>query len=120
MSNNSGKKAVAIIAGVAVIAIVGAAALYLVDVDQTQEARLPGVEVTTTDGQMPKFDVDVADVDVSMEEGSVTVPTVGMKTETVEVEVPAGVETGSTEVGVKMPTISVDKPKEDNPADNPQ
>ena len=108
-----------IIAAVAGVAVIGLAALYLVDVDQTKEARLPTVNVDVAEGQMPKFDVDVADVDISMEKSSVTVPTVGMETETVEVEVPSGVETGTKEMSISLPSLSVDKPKEDSPADKP-
>lgn len=43
------------------------------DVKQTQEGKLPDVEVK--DGQVPKYDVDAADVDVKTEEKSITVPT---------------------------------------------
>lgn len=43
------------------------------DVKQTQEGKLPDVEVK--DGQVPKYDVDAADVDVKTEEKTITVPT---------------------------------------------
>lgn len=63
---SSGKKLGAWITGGVAILAVGAATIYLVDVDQTQEARLPtiDVDVSAESGQMPKFDVDVADVNV--------------------------------------------------------
>ena len=44
------------------------------DVDQTQEAELPEVEVK--DGQMPEYDVETADVDVGTEEKTIEVPDV--------------------------------------------
>lgn len=43
------------------------------DMKQTQEGKLPDVEVK--DGQVPKYDVDAADVDVKTEEKVITVPT---------------------------------------------
>jgi hypothetical protein len=43
------------------------------NVRQTQEAKAPEVEVK--DGQMPKYDVDTADVSVGTEKREVTVPT---------------------------------------------
>lgn len=43
------------------------------DMKQTQEGKLPDVEVK--DGQVPKYDVDAADVDVKTEEKTITVPT---------------------------------------------
>jgi hypothetical protein len=44
-----------IAAGVAAIAIVaaGVVAYYMVDIDQTREARLPNVDVTVEGGQAP-------------------------------------------------------------------
>ena len=44
------------------------------DVDQTQEAELPEVEVKG--GQMPEFDVETADVDVGTKETTIEVPDV--------------------------------------------
>lgn len=44
------------------------------DVDQTEEAEMP--EVNVEGGNMPEFDVETADVDVGSEEVTVDVPTV--------------------------------------------
>ena len=44
------------------------------DVDQTEEAELPEVDVEG--GNMPEFDVETADVEVGEEEVTVDVPTV--------------------------------------------
>lgn len=120
-NENSGKKFGAFVLGGIALLAVGAAALYLIDVDQTKEARLPTVDVNVSaeSGQMPAFDVDVADVDVGMKETTVTVPGVDVETKTIEIEVPVDANVEGKEVGVKIPTIDVDKPKEDDPADNP-
>ncbi len=54
------------------------------DVEQTREGELPEVDVQG--GQMPAYDVDAPDVDVSMEESKVKVPDVDvdMKEKTIE------------------------------------
>lgn len=62
-----------IIGGIAILAI-GAAAIYLTDIDLTQTAEMP--EVSVEGGQMPAVDMDVADVEVGSEEVTVEVPTV--------------------------------------------
>lgn len=118
-SAKSGLKATTIIIGAVAIAGVIVAGLYLVDLDQTQEARLPDVDVQVSEGQMPKFDVDVADVKVGSREVEVEVPTVGVETKTIEIEVPVDVDGGTTTETVSVPTIDIDKPAEDNPADEP-
>lgn len=119
-SKGSGGKITAILLGTAAIAAIAVAGLYLVDVDQTQEARLPEVSVDVAEGQMPKFDVDVADVNLESKEVEVSVPTVGVETETrtIEVEVPVDVDAGMSDTNVTVPTIDIDRPEEDNPADN--
>ncbi len=46
------------------------------DVDQTKEGSLPEVEVNTSGGQMPEFDVDGPTVNVGTEKKTIDVPTV--------------------------------------------
>ncbi|MEM8525655.1 MAG: hypothetical protein AAGG68_13520 [Bacteroidota bacterium] len=58
------------------------------DVDQTQKAEMPEVDVDVTEGQMPKFDVDWADVDVTTRTKTVEVPKVVVVMEEEEIEVP--------------------------------
>ena len=65
------KPGIIIAAILAVVAI--AFGVYMIDVDQTQEAQLPEVEIEG--GQMPEFNAEVGDVDVEEEEVTVTVPT---------------------------------------------
>lgn len=45
------------------------------DVDQTKEGELPDVDVNTSGGQMPEFDVQGPEVNVGMENQTVQVPT---------------------------------------------
>lgn len=47
------------------------------DVDQTKEAELPEVEVKG--GQVPEFDVETADVDVTTKKQTIEVPDVDVK-----------------------------------------
>lgn len=54
--------------------VLSAFALAACDVEQTEEAELPEVDVQG--GQMPEFDADVADVEVGTEEKTIDVPTV--------------------------------------------
>ena len=58
-------------------------------VRQTQEGEMPDVKVESEGGQLPKYDVDAPDVDVTTKETEVTVPTdVDVKTEKRTVKVP--------------------------------
>lgn len=65
-------------ARVAFTALLAAAAVTACDVDQVREGRLPDVDVDVEAGELPAYDVDVADVDVGMEEDTIIVshPTV--------------------------------------------
>ncbi|MFM7349139.1 MAG: hypothetical protein ACKO01_06575 [Erythrobacter sp.] len=47
------------------------------DVDQTKEAKLPDVDVKG--GQMPEYDVQPADVDVTTKKTTIEVPDVDIK-----------------------------------------
>ena len=64
-------------------------------VEQTREAQVPDVDVRAEGGQMPQYDVDTADVDVTTERRNVSVPDVDVSTEEKQVEVP--------DVNVTMP-----------------
>ncbi|NNK16602.1 MAG: hypothetical protein HKP51_06835 [Sulfitobacter sp.] len=77
------------------LAVVG---FYMVDIDQTQETRLPDVDVSVEGGQMPKFDAEVGSVELTQEEVTVEVP---------EVEVTMEEET------VTVPGISITPPSND-------
>lgn len=44
-------------------------------VRQTEEGKMPDVDVSAEGGKMPEYDVDTADVDVKTEKREVEVPT---------------------------------------------
>ena len=69
-----------LIALIVVVALVVAAfAFGLINIDQTQSAKLPDVKVETTGGQAPKFAVDTAKVDVGTKDETIKVPTVDVE-----------------------------------------
>lgn len=76
--------AVIFAAAVGILAI--GAAVYMIDVDQTQQAELP--TVTVEGGQMPAFDAEVGSVQVTEETMEVAVPDVDVTMEDTEVTVP--------------------------------
>lgn len=63
---------------IAVFTALGGVALALsaCDVEQTEEAELPEVNVETSGGNMPEYDVDTADVELKTEERTVEVPVI--------------------------------------------
>jgi hypothetical protein len=58
--------------------LVGASCLAIAacDVDQTKEGDMPEVDVNTSGGQLPEFNVEGPDVNVGTENKTVEVPTV--------------------------------------------
>lgn len=62
-------------AAVAAVMLV-AGTVYMVDIDQTEEAALP--DVTIEGGNLPEFEAEVGDVSVG--ETTVTVPTLEIET----------------------------------------
>ena len=75
------------------LALITLAALSACDVDQTKEGDLP--EVNVSGGQLPEYDVDVANVTVGTTNEQIEVPTIETETRNVEV-----------------PTIDVEQPKD--------
>ncbi len=65
-------RAILILLAVAALVLLGAMQLGLVRFDQTQTAQLPRLE----GGQAPKFEADVARIDVGTENKTVEVPRV--------------------------------------------
>ena len=74
-----------IITAVAVAVVIGAGAYYFVDIDQTQEAKLPNVDVTVEGGQAPDFDVNTGSIGVGSTEKTVTTPKIILEQEEVTV-----------------------------------
>ncbi len=68
-------KPITVILAVVVVALVVGFGFYMVDIDQTEEARLPDVDVSVEGGNLPKFDADVGSVNIGQDEVTVTVPT---------------------------------------------
>lgn len=65
------------------------------EIVKKDDGRLPDVDVDVKGGNLPEFDVDWVDVDVALEEETVTVPKVKLVTE---------------EETVKVPKIDIDMP----------
>ena len=86
-------RTVLILLAIAALVLLVLFATGILDMNQTKEAKLPDVDVSASGGQAPAFDVDakevvvgttetnvsVPDVDVTSEEKTVDVPTVGVK-----------------------------------------
>lgn len=67
-----------VIAAIAIAILVGVG-IYMVDLDVTEEARLPDVDVSVEGGQMPEVDAQVGDIETGTEEVTVTVPTIDVQ-----------------------------------------
>jgi hypothetical protein len=72
--------------GVLMAALTMVVALGACSVEQTEEGELP--EVNVEGGNMPEYDVDAADVDITTDTATITVPDIDVSTETREVTVP--------------------------------
>ena len=81
------------------IAAAVAAAVYMIDIDQTQEGALPDVDISVEGGQLPEFDAEVG--------------TVSLGETQVEVEIPEGKVITNTET-ITVPTLSGDAPGDAN------
>ncbi|MGR3761900.1 hypothetical protein ACUXV3_17475 [Roseobacteraceae bacterium NS-SX3] len=81
------KTASAVALGVAAVVAIGAA-VYMIDIDQTEEARLPDVDVSVEGGNLPKFDAEVGSVEVTEETATVPVPDVDVEMKEAEVKLP--------------------------------
>ena len=67
------------IVGVIVVVLLIIFGIYFVDIDQTEEASLPDVDVSVEGGNLPEVEADVGDVEVGEKEVTVTVPTVDVQ-----------------------------------------
>ena len=70
-------------------------------VRQTEEGKMPDVDVKVEDGKLPEYDVDTAKVDV--------------KTKTTEVDVPVDVDVKTKKQEIKVPDVDVTMPSEKKP-----
>lgn len=87
--------------------------LVACSVEQTEEGEMPDVEVQG--GDLPAYDVDAPDVDVTTEPTDVTVPDVDVTTEEETIELPEVDVTAPGEAGYED-----DDPAADAAADEPQ
>ncbi len=67
-----------IIGAVAAVALI-AFGIFFFDVNQTEEASLPDVDVTVEGGNMPEFDLESGEIETGTEEVTITVPTVDIE-----------------------------------------
>ncbi|MFN3172720.1 MAG: hypothetical protein ACE37E_18710 [Hyphomicrobiales bacterium] len=74
--------------GVAALAVVAYGAFYFIDVDQTQEARMPTVDIDVEGGQAPEFDVETGSVGVGTTTETIEVPDVEITTDEREITLP--------------------------------
>lgn len=68
-----------IVIGVLAALAIVAFGIYMIDLDMTEEARLPDVDVSVEGGNLPEVEAEVGDIDVGSEEVTVTVPTVDVE-----------------------------------------
>ncbi|WP_425038153.1 hypothetical protein [Primorskyibacter sp. S187A] len=62
----------AVVLGSVIVAAAIGFGIYMVDITQTEETRLP--EISIDGGQLPSFDADVGSIEMTEEEVTVTVP----------------------------------------------
>lgn len=91
---------------IAVIVIIGlvvaAFAFGFVNIDQIREGKAPTVKLETSGGQVPKFDVETAKIDIGKTKETVKVPTV---------------DVGSKDTQVTLPTITMERADDPNAKD---
>ncbi len=64
------------IIAVAVAAVAIGFGIYMVDIDQTEEARLPDVQLSVEGGNLPEFEAEVGDIETGTEEVTLEIPTI--------------------------------------------
>ena len=77
-----------VVIGAVAAAVVIAAGVYMIDIDQTQEARLPDVDVSVEPGALPEFEAEVGSIALTSEEVTVDVPEVEVTMEEKTITVP--------------------------------
>jgi hypothetical protein len=92
------------------------------EVEQTQEGRLPDVDIDARSGQLPEFEqtqeAELPEVDADVAEGGqlprfdVEGPDVDIGTREERVEVPTGIET--EERSITVPDVDVELPGDDD------
>lgn len=65
---------------IAVIAAALAVGMYMVDIEMTEGASLPDVDVSVEGGALPEFEVETGDVEIETTEITTEVPTLTVET----------------------------------------
>ncbi|WP_224823228.1 hypothetical protein [Cognatishimia sp. MH4019] len=86
--------------GLVVAALVVAGGIYMVDIDQTEETRLPDVDVNVEGGNLPEFTAETGSISLTEEQVTVDVPDVD-------------VEVSSNEETISVPGLEVTPPEGD-------
>jgi hypothetical protein len=72
----------------AISLVAGLVSMTACTVKQTEEGKMPDVDVNVEDGNLPKYDVDAPDVDVNIEREEVKVPDVDVDVDMEKKEIP--------------------------------
>lgn len=81
-------KSIVLALGLVLAVALAVFAYFMIDVDQTRQARLPDVDVQVEGGQMPEFEVETGSVEITEQKKEITVPDVDISTTTKEITVP--------------------------------
>lgn len=98
--------------------------LWACEIEQTQEGKLPDVDVDVKEGNLPKFEVrqteegKMPEVDVDVDAGQipkydVDAPDIVVGTKEMEVEVPA-VDVKMKKETIDVPVVGIDMPDDDD------
>jgi hypothetical protein len=74
--------------GLVLLIALAAFGYFMIDVDQTKEAKLPDVDVQVEGGQLPEYEVETGSVEITTETKEVTVPDVDISATEKEITVP--------------------------------
>lgn len=64
------------ILAVAVAAVAIGFGVYMIDIEQTQEASLPDIDMSIEGGNLPEFEAEVGTIETGTEEITMDVPTI--------------------------------------------
>jgi hypothetical protein len=103
-----------------------AASLVIVmgcEVEQTEEGRLPDVDIDAQPGQLPRFEqtreAELPDVDIDVSRGNlpefdVDAPDIDIGTREERIEVPTGIDVETEERTITVPDVDIDRADDPN------
>ncbi|WP_299877859.1 hypothetical protein [uncultured Sulfitobacter sp.] len=64
--------------GIGIVGAIAALAVgsYMIDINQTEEASFPDVDVSVEGGNLPEYEAEVGEINVGTEEVTMEIPTV--------------------------------------------